>query len=331
MISSLHDTSYSGFGYAKALIFGEYAVMHGAPGLVTALTPKIRVVLNHIRPVDHHEPKEVNAIDIPSLEDQLKKFLRIPLCDDDPILDADIDVDMSDFFDISGGKLGIGSSAASIVALIQAKLQIRHSLHLPPLTKEDIIQKAIQFHRMAQNQMGSGIDVIACTIGGLSLVSNCPAQPEITHIHPKCIPPFVVLATHQQAPTISYISAAKKVENTKSYQTVIQSLTDIYIQLNHHIITNNHSEFLCLLDQIVSQLKTLSTIIEMPIIPDVFYKLYPIAQNNHVILKTSGAGGGDIFIAFSQNKQYILDFIKEIPTDSGITVLPFDIAPIRYE
>ena len=331
MTSPLNNTFYTGFGYTKALIFGEYAVMHGAPGLVTALTPKIRVSLNHIRPVVHPESEEFSAIDITSTEDQLKKFLRIPLSSDDPVMDADIDVDMSDFFDKSGGKLGIGSSSASIVALIQAKVQIRHSLHLPPLSKEAIIQKAIQFHRMAQNQMGSGIDVIASTIGGISLVSNCPVQPEIIRVHPDNIPPFVVLATHQQAPTISYISAAQKVENTQSYQSVIQSLTNIYIQLKKQILYNNHSEFLSILDKIVSQLETLSEIIDMPIVPDVFYKLYPIAKNNHVILKTSGAGGGDIFIAFSHQKQYLLDFIKEIPKDTGITILPFDIAPVRYD
>ena len=331
MNALVQDSVYTGFGYAKALIFGEYAVMYGAPGLVAALTPKIKITLKHPRISNQTALNHTNPIHALPFDLQLKNILNLKWAENDPQIDADISVDLNDFFDESGNKLGIGSSAAAIVALLQAKLQLRKALELPDLPLRNFLDHAITAHRMLQNQMGSGIDVIASCTGGISLVSQCPDNPVIQSISQDDIPPFVVLATHQQAPTISYISAAKNIEHTARYKLIIENLTNIYKDMKTQVLQKNHAGFLDGLDIITRQLECLAQIIDRPIIPESLYKLAPLAKSCHVCLKTSGAGGGDIFIAFAKTFNHILEFTNAIPQSSGITVLPFQIAPPRYE
>jgi mevalonate kinase len=68
----------------------------------------------------------------------------------------------------------------------------------------------------------------------------------------------------------------------------------------------------------------------MPVIPQVYNALRPIAQDCGVVLKTSGAGGGDIFLALAENPQNIETFVAQIPKTSGVTRLDVQIASPRW-
>ena len=307
--------TYTGFGFAKALIFGEYAVMHGAPGLVAALTPKIRLSMTSQSPTD----SQLFPGDFPALESQFKKLIDSSCVNNDP-----------EFYDDLGQKIGIGSSAAAVVALIQAKRQAIIAGGLPDISDSQAIQIAIGLHRKIQNGLGSGIDVIASMIGGISLVSQCPDHPQIEAIQPNQIPSFVLLATHQQAPTPAFISAAQRVSHTSEYQKIISAMTEIDNLLADAVRHSNKSLFLDLLGQLHTPLSSLAQIIDMPIIPDCYDLLRPIARESSVTVKISGAGGGDIFLAMAEAPDHIREFITRIPPELGITPLSFGIAPKRH-
>ncbi len=328
--------SKSGFGFAKALIFGEYAVMYGAQALVVALTPSLSVTLSNIRPFTGRTNPDTTLSYTPVITEKLETLLHspigfLPVCENiaDYSLEAEIQIDDRAFFDDSGEKLGIGSSAATTVALISAQIQAIRDLRHMHISSEDALKAAIHTHRAIQNQMGSGADVIASALGGVHLVQSCPDHPDIRQIDAALLPPFALLVTHQQAPTTPFIHAANQVSDSCSYQRIIRQLSDVCCDASRALINRNAADFLDIMASFPAMLQLLGECIQMPVLPPVFHALVPIARKYHVILKTSGAGGGDIFIAFSQHPEDIDAFVHNIPADYHISRLHADIAPVR--
>jgi phosphomevalonate kinase len=308
--------SYMGFGYAKALIFGEYAVLHGAPGLVAALSPRLYLSLDHLQWLS----TRLSETTMERYEDfgkQLQAFLKHFLH-----TDAKVSLNMAEFFDTQGQKIGIGSSAAAIVALVDAWRQsqnIDFDVHL-----------AIHMHRALQHGMGSGIDIIASALGGIQLVSHCPDAPQITHIPAEHLPCMAILASHIEAPTKQFVAATQAVSHQKDYQHVISEMTEISQILGQYAQTGKKRDFLEQITVYPALLQKLAGIIDMPVIPQVYNALRPIAQDCGVVLKTSGAGGGDIFLALAENPQNIETFVAQIPKTSGVTRLDVQIASPRW-
>ncbi len=328
--------SKSGFGYAKAPIFGEYAVMHGAEALVVALTPSLSVSLSNIRPFAGTADPHTSLSYTPDVTEKLETLLHspigfLPVCEDigNFSLAADIQIDDRSFFDDSGEKLGIGSSAAATVGLISAQIQAVREIRGIRISPDDALKAAIHTHRAIQNQMGSGADVIASALGGALLVQSCPANPIIRRIDSSLLPPFALLVTHQQAPTSPFIHAAKQVSDSERYKQIIREITGVCREASQSLINRNTLDFLELMASFPTMLQSLGECIQMPVVPPVFHALVPIAQKYHVILKTSGAGGGDIFIAFAQHPDHIDAFVRNIPAEFHISRLHADIASVR--
>lgn len=299
-------TISSGFGYAKALIFGEYAVMYGTPGLAVALTPKL-----------HLSVQIENAPINDGFESKLAHIMFEKVG-----LHTRVSIDNSAFYDEYGYKYGIGSSAASVVALVEAWNAIEHT---PKLSIND----AIEMHRALQNGMGSGIDVIASAHGGLVCAKNCPENPEFSRVFKENMPPIAIIATHRPAPTCDFIGAAKKVENTREYRMIIEALSEINRELAHTITQKNQiSQFLEQISHIPALLQQLATCIDRPILPASFENWRSHAREFGVTLKTSGAGGGDILLALAQNRDEIERYLAAIPPQ--FTAIPAEIAPERH-
>lgn len=284
--------SLQGFGYAKALIFGEYAVMYGAHALVMALSPQLQLQLLGTGDVAHD--------DLYAFSGKLKACVQIkyPNC-------PDFKLCADDFLDAHRKKLGIGGSAAAVVALLHAiSLNYHHTFSL---------QDAIDTHRILQNGMGSGVDVIASAMGGLLLVSHCPDAPVITRISAQNIPHIAVLATHHQAPTCHFISAAENHSHAQDYHDIISDMSMHYAQMTESVIKCDKKTFLEQNRQLIALLNKLGKIIDRPIIPDYFYSLQKLAADYHVTLKTSGAGGGDILLAMAEDPDDINALVEKLP------------------
>ena len=295
------DSIYRGFGYAKTLIFGEYAVMHGAPGLIMAMPQKLQLTLELTPCVS--QPKS-----------QFARILQQHLLKDFGLL-GNIFLDDSQFFDCNHIKYGIGSSAAGVVALCRAAVQAM----TPPI--DFSLTQAIQIHRDIQHGLGSGIDIHASALGGILSVRHCPDHPEYNNIPPQNLPCIAVLAAHHQSATTDFLTAAKKVESSREYARIITALSNVYSSLTEYVRAANKSAFLELIPCTSDLLKQLEVIIDRQILPDGFDRLISLGREHHVVLKTSGAGGGDILLAMSQNRLQIDDFLSQIPPNIPITLL----------
>lgn len=295
------DSIYRGFGYAKTLIFGEYAVMHGAPGLIMAMPQKMHLTLE-LTPC------------VSQPESQFAQVLQKQLLNHFGLL-GNIFLDDSQFFDSNHIKYGIGSSAAGVVALCRAAIQAIK----PP--SEFSLPQAIQIHREIQHGLGSGIDIHASALGGILSVCHCPDHPQYQTVPAHNLPCIAVLAAHHPSLTTDYLTAAKRVESTSEYTHIIAALSDVYASLTQFVNKANHSAFLELIPRIPELLKQLEVIIDRKIIPDGFELLVSIGCEHHVVLKTSGAGGGDILLAMSQNRHQLDSFLSQIPPNIPLTLL----------
>ncbi|MBR4986614.1 MAG: hypothetical protein IKY83_12855 [Proteobacteria bacterium] len=309
--------TFKGFGYAKALIFGEYAVMDGFPGLAAALPQTCQVTI-HCDPL-HAAAESCKSDHIFSLEYKFEQLFRELTGNS-----ASIQISLDSFFDDQDRKLGIGSSAAAIVAMNLATCEY--------LRCRPRISDMIRMHRDIQNQMGSGIDIIASYAGGCILASNCPHQPDIERIETSALPHFAVFSLHTPAPTLQYIEAARRAQHDARYQSVLSALGETYIELAKCVRAANTSAFLDILHHIPPLLRSLGDILMLPVWPDIMNDISAIAHNHHVTVKTSGAGGGDIILAISDHPDDLENFSKELTAFSKtITRIPSHIPPQRGE
>lgn len=315
----------SGFGYAKALIFGEYAVMSGAPALAVALTPRLHIQLENAHP------------------DTVFNDPRLRICQTllhqwhSPTMPCDIKIEDQNFFDANGNKYGIGSSAAMAVALYQAHINslslANHAMKKPANGTESIdpwhIQNAIQTHRQIQSGHGSGIDVIASALGGAVIASNCPHTPVIERIQVQKLPKIAFYTMHKRAPTLDYIYAAKRAVRSRRARETLSLLRSRYELLADCIKHEKIDLFLENLAETASILKIWGKHIAMPIIPDGFEILERMAKSAQVVIKTAGAGGGDLIIVCAKSANQIDAFDAMTEQIPNFSKLPLSIAPPR--
>ncbi len=100
-----------------------------------------------------------------------------------------ITVDSTALAHADGRKVGLGSSAAAMVALITALLYL-HTKRRPPLAR--VFPIALTAHRQAQGGRGSGYDVACSTFGGLGLFTG-GALPVYQRLQPA-LPLTLLLA-----------------------------------------------------------------------------------------------------------------------------------------
>lgn len=155
-----------GSGYGKVILFGEHFVVHGVPGIVSAIDSSTdaevkkaeKLVIRDERKTAKGYSEEKRLQQIESIERMLKAM--------------DLDTNMS--FDIwIGGTLpgfsGLGASAASSVAIARA---ISEELNLN-LSNEKINAVAYEGEK-AYAGNPSGIDNTAATYGGLMWFKKNP-------------------------------------------------------------------------------------------------------------------------------------------------------------
>ncbi len=153
----------------KVLLFGEYAVLEGAPAIAMAVNRRARVRVvprpgstSVVRAVGFDaDPCEFGVG--PGRLDWSGEGSDYGIVDaafaavsPDPAQAFDIELDTSAFLDAASGcKYGLGSSAALTAALVGA------------LGATDVLRAALRAHRAFQGGAGSGVDIAVAFSGGL--------------------------------------------------------------------------------------------------------------------------------------------------------------------
>lgn len=315
----------------KIVISGEYAVLDGAPAIVSTLKQKVNItiqksdknhniyttsVLQGVFPFTMDDDANVLWLEADPgvfglLLQHAFKILKPKLKEN-----LWIAVDSSEFFrttkDGTAIKLGIGSSAAVSVGITQALSQYQAIRSSP----ENLLSQANSIHQGLQGKQGSGIDVTCCFAD--QGVIECTKDSVKNHtwsilnwpngLHLK------TLITSQYGSTNRLVANYQRASNLypKEFKSALDQFLDITQSLSNAWKSEDVDLIIDLLRAYDVHIKKLDKIGGIGIYTQVHADIQNIASTHNVFYKPSGAGGGDIGLAFSSSLDALSDFSDAI-------------------
>jgi len=185
----------------KLILTGEYAVLQGAPALVTAVDR---------RAVARHDAVRGSSPFLLAVATELAARRG----DNDPAARAalEIAVDSSAFYDSHGTKLGLGSSAAVTVAAAACALATTAAFD-----RDEVMAIAIAAHANAQGERGargSGADIAAAVHGGTIAFTTGAPHRRLAWPTSVTLVPFFTGAAADTVSLLSQIAAAREARPT---------------------------------------------------------------------------------------------------------------------
>jgi phosphomevalonate kinase len=317
----------------KLILTGEYAVLDGAPGLVMAINRRARVSL---------EPSTDNAWHLVSLQDQrstgsftlderglprwdqpasksafqlvdtlLRAWEELALQNLPPFKAT---LDTSEFFDPGAGgqKLGLGSSAALTVALSAA---LQDWAGIPPLPREEQLAKLLAMHRDFQGGRGSGIDLAASLCGGI-LDYQRPPGSSSPRVEPGTLPAalkFRAIWTGKQASTSDLLRQLETATEADpgGWNQVRGILASAASQSRNAFISGRAEELISSIAAYGKGLRLLQAFSGIQVFSPEHETLAELASKQALTYKPSGAGAGDLGLAFSLDPTALAQFCSE--------------------
>lgn len=219
----------------------------------------------------------------------------------------------------AGAKLGLGSSAATLCAWAGAW----RAFHGGPLPDA---AELVELHRASQGG-GSGLDVAASCRGGVVTytldAANSPA------IGSAALPDgvaFVAVSTGRPASTPALLRRfdAWRASAPSMAAAQLERLCAVAAAAAAAASGNATDEFLAAIEQYAAGLDELGQAMDMEITTAEHRALAAAAQRCGVAYKISGAGGGDVGLAFAASAAALDAFRAAVPR--GCRVIDVDVA-----
>jgi phosphomevalonate kinase len=254
----------------KVVLSGAYAVLHGAPAIVSAVSRY--VVADSARPAEF-------------LADEVKAALgsgqSAPWFDAGELREG-------------GRKLGLGSSAAILAASLYALERGRSALPEPELLQQ-LFERGLAAHRAAQGG-GSGVDVAASTFGGTLVYRLTDGAPEILPVTLPgglCCEVWICptsASTRELLGAVAELGRARPAEHRRWLEAQSAGARDAAASLQR----SDASGFVSALRQQLAALSGLGRAAAVSIVTPELAELAPAAESEGGVLLPAGAGGGDI-------------------------------------
>jgi phosphomevalonate kinase len=286
----------------KAILAGEYAVLHGAPAIAVAVGRSVRAQAGK----GDATPFVVQAIRHATRAGGAK---------------LDVRVDSSALYE-GANKLGLGSSAAvttAVVGLSFAKagrdLSDRRVLF-------DIADEA---HAEAQGTRGSGVDVACSVYGGALRFTRKEGRAEITPVELPAGVHLTFIWAGQPASTTQLIGKVKALAESqpKTHDAAIGRLLSQAHAFAAAIADDDATELVRAADAYGVAMGALGDAAGCAIVCKPHAQLAELARRHGGAAKPSGAGGGDLGVAFTIGA----DATAKLHADAraaGLTLLALD-------
>jgi len=341
----------------KMILLGEYAVLEGSPALVCAVDRFAEVQLERRGegPFDVAAPSigiartvftvsDRGIVRFLDTDDQTRKqlgFFRMVFefvwhyfrsCGKN-LPPVSVSIDTGAFYSQAlKSKLGFGSSAAMTVALTAALLDVDDAFSSIGEEKRNrIFRLALSAHRKAQGNLGSGVDIAASTFGGVlryEMGLNQLAEQKIPgQVGIWNTLPMLTVFTGKSESTrkmVRGVSQLKK-SHAAAYRQMMTELTDLSEKGYRHYRDQQGELFLETVAAYLDSLKRLGDESGMPIVSPVHLRLVERINALGGVYKPSGAGSGDIGIAFARSADQ-LQTIAHAIEDEGYATVPVRIA-----
>jgi phosphomevalonate kinase len=252
----------------KVVLSGAYAVLEGAPCIVTAVD----------RYVEADSSKQAAHI-----ADEVRAAMPPPY----PYIDAN---------ELRSGdrKLGLGSSAAIVVASLAATLPGECESRS---ARQALFTTAWAAHKRAQGG-GSGVDVAAATFGGTLCYHYAPDKPGAWA--PVTLPAlhFEIWCCPNAASTRGYLERVRlfKMENPNTHEAIFTTLANAARQAHEACLTANGATFVQALRTQARGFEELGQRVQISIFTPEVSALYTLAQREGAVVMPAGAGGGDLVL-----------------------------------
>ncbi len=301
----------------KLVIAGEYAVLEGYPGLVTAVNKRAYVTG---RPADNwqiqsahrglydlpHSAPEFELVNLVLTAAQSQKKLSSPRI---------LKIDSATLYHQTKDKickLGLGSSAA-----VTTSLAAQFLLDFP-FNRDAIFSLAFEAHKDFTRQAGSGIDIAASCYGGiLSFQQQENSLPTINPLTLAIDPNSLIsVFTGKAQDTRIFLKAVSqfKKQTPQEYHAIIKNLGEQAAALQVPLCVKADWRLLTsLINDILSSLNRLGQKANINIVTEKHQQLAQIAKAHGGAAKPSGAGGGDMALCFIpvEQKNQFLHSIKQ--------------------
>jgi len=211
-------------------------------------------------------------------------------------------VDVRALYDSAGQKLGLGSSAASMVASFGARALARGQDPRHAAVRAEIFRAVRAAHQREQGG-GSGVDVAASVHGGAlryTIVrdpSSASKRPTDAVMRAVELPARLVLAPYwsgTSARTSDLLSRVDALRARGGAGTVFTALRAAAGEAADAIA--DASAFVRTAGAFGRALATLGDAADAPIVPPAFAELGSLAEREHGAFLPSGAGGGDVAV-----------------------------------
>lgn len=305
----------------KLFLFGEYAVLRGGLAIVTAVNRRVFATR-------HVEATTYRAHGTEGLA--LPRFVLETTGSTASV--EHLETDVRPFFD-GPNKLGLGSSAASSVALCAAVLAYDAE---GALDRDAVFRAAFDAHRLLQNGRGSGGDVACATYGGTLVYSmNAPWRPLNT---PPIAPPIVIRAvwTGESASSTRLVGRVEEAlaSHPRETEQALANIAGIAERATALIDAGAWTDLVELFSLGDEAMERLGEVSGAPIITDRHRALRELATSYGLFVKPSGAGGGDFSLVVGEASTDTVDwedFARHLPAPCKLVDLEFGVEGVRVE
>jgi len=289
----------------KLVVLGEYAVLSGAEALVLAVDRRCEVTLERSAAAQC-------VIETCAPEWCTCAFAageRSGLALVDTVLDTRAGpdrrtafravLDSRRFFADGRRKLGIGSSAAVLVAFAGAMQAFDNQ----KIRRPDL-DWLIRLHRHLQDGRGSGIDVAAALLGGLHTFRlDRAGDAAVGSVQLPNSVGFAGIFAGQSARTADFVGRFDDWRRREPDRAapLLAELAAVSSAGCDAVRANDADGFLAAIGAYGVLLESLGIALDCDVLTREHRQIGALAQRFDVRYKTSGAGGGDLGIAFSQD------------------------------
>lgn len=282
----------------KLLLTGAYAVLEGAPAIVVAV--------DRVATADTEKNAETSTREV-----ELAFGANAA-----PYVDA------AALFD-GARKLGLGSSAAVLVAALAARKARGGADLASPCVRAELFAEARAAHAASQGG-GSGADVAASVFGGVLRYS-------LAGIAGVSLPRGLHLAAYFSGTSARTSELRAAVDELRTRQPTVHRECIEVLRMGAELACQALSQgrldvFLAAADVTRNALARLGVASGAPIVPEQFVTLARFAARTGAVFLPSGAGGGDVGVFLGRMRPSRA--FEDLAEDLGFTHVPLSVDPI---
>jgi phosphomevalonate kinase len=332
----------------KLVLLGEYAVLEGAPALVAAVNRSAQVEVERgldgfvVRAPDvgvreargqlgpgltfawTRGADDTERVELDLVAACIEKTAMALATRGVALPPAVLSIDSHELRAARGlTKLGLGSSAAVATAIVAALLAFAGE-PVDGARRHWIFDTTLEAHRAAQGRGGSGVDVAAAVFGGLLRFQRRRGETPVVEplARPAWLAPIAIWSGRMTS-TRAMIAAVKGFAGRSP--TVYSALTNKLVAVADVGCTavrlGDSAGFARAVEAYEARLVELGEAAGVEIVSPEHRRAGDIVRAHGGVYKPSGAGGGDLGLAFTTGTQTVAGLSAAV-TAAGLDVVP---------